>query len=68
MAAGAGALKIKLGGNAIYDGKVKTRHLLGVGTAPIASDILRAWKMVQVTIVWWCFIALLLGGILRYFL
>ena len=65
MAAGAGALEITLGGNAIYDGKIKNRRVLGVGAPPVANDILRAWKMVKATLIGWCLIAIMLGVILQ---
>jgi adenosylcobinamide-phosphate synthase len=65
MAAGAGALGVTLGGAAIYDGKVKSRMILGVGRSPDVNDIKRAGLMIQASLLWWCFIALLLGLILK---
>ena len=47
MAAGAGALKVGLGGTAVYHGKTETRPLLGVGAAPTAVDIPRAVALVE---------------------
>jgi adenosylcobinamide-phosphate synthase len=64
MAAGAGALGIKLGGTAVYDGKLKQRLALGAGYAPIAKDIRRAWLMIRTSMLWWCFIGLILGIVL----
>jgi adenosylcobinamide-phosphate synthase len=65
MAAGAGALGVRLGGAAIYDGKLKSRIVLGVGNSPCSNDIQRAWLMIRASIVWWCFIALILGIVLQ---
>ncbi len=61
MAAGAGALGIRLGGDAIYDGKVKSRLQLGKGRTAKAKDILRAWQMVRSSFIYWGGIALVLG-------
>ncbi|MDP1652556.1 MAG: adenosylcobinamide-phosphate synthase CbiB [Rhodocyclaceae bacterium] len=47
MAAGAGALKIGLGGTAIYHGRVEERPRLGAGAAPTATDIDRAVALVE---------------------
>lgn len=46
MAAGAGALKVGVGGTAIYRGHVEERPRLGVGAAPTAADIGRAVTLV----------------------
>jgi adenosylcobinamide-phosphate synthase len=47
MAAGAGALKVGLGGTAIYHGKAEARPPLGLGAAPGAADIHRAVALVE---------------------
>lgn len=47
MAAGAGALKVGLGGTAIYRGRIETRPLLGSGAPPGAADIGRAVALVE---------------------
>jgi adenosylcobinamide-phosphate synthase len=47
MAAGAGALGLRLGGGAIYHGQWEDRPALGDGAAPKAEDILRAADLVQ---------------------
>jgi len=47
MAAGAGALGVKLGGPARYHGALKMRPPLGEGKAPGASDIERAAALVR---------------------
>ncbi len=61
MAAGAGALGLKLGGAAIYDGKLKPRLALGIGRSPKARDITRAWKMIRNSMISWCFVAIFIG-------
>jgi adenosylcobinamide-phosphate synthase len=61
MAAGAGALGVKLGGAAVYNGKLKQRLILGTGHAPIAKDIKRTWLMIRNSMICWCVIALILG-------
>ena len=48
MAAGAGALNVRLGGNAIYDGNEKQRLTLGVGEEPCAKDIKRSITLMYV--------------------
>lgn len=47
MAAGAGALGVRLGGAAIYHGAVEQRPPLGAGDAPGAAHIRRAVALVQ---------------------
>ena len=47
MATGAGALALSLGGAAVYNGQVEQRPLLGLGRTAIATDILRAWRLVR---------------------
>ncbi|MDP1607130.1 MAG: adenosylcobinamide-phosphate synthase CbiB [Rhodocyclaceae bacterium] len=47
MAAGAGALKVGLGGTAIYHGCVEERPRLGTGAPPTAADIGRAMTLVE---------------------
>ncbi len=54
MATGAGALRIKLGGSAIYHGSIKQRPTLGVGVAPEASHILHSIKLVKHSLALWC--------------
>jgi adenosylcobinamide-phosphate synthase len=61
MAAGAGSLGLKLGGDALYDGKLKARITLGRGRTAEAKDITRAWRMVRTNLIFWCIIALILG-------
>jgi len=47
MAAGAGALGVRLGGAAIYHGRVEQRSRLGAGETPTAADIPRAVALVR---------------------
>lgn len=61
MAAGAGALTVKLGGPAIYHGHLEPRPPLGAGREPMAADIGRATALVQRGIGLWLVVALM-GG------
>lgn len=47
MATGAGALMLKLGGNAIYHGKLKQRPDLGAGSQPTFADIRPALRLID---------------------
>ncbi|HEB63467.1 MAG TPA: cobalamin biosynthesis protein [Gammaproteobacteria bacterium] len=47
MAAGAGALNIKLGGAAVYHGELKEQTVLGEGQPAEADDIPRAVKLIK---------------------
>jgi adenosylcobinamide-phosphate synthase len=47
MAAGAGALNLRLGGSAIYHGRVEERPVLGEGQPATAADIGRALDLVR---------------------
>ena len=53
MAAGAGALGIKLGGDAIYHGKTKQKPEFGGDKEPINSDIHRAVDLVHRSLLFW---------------
>ena len=53
MAAGAGALRVRLGGAAIYHGESEQRPLLGCGMAAGAADIARAVRLVRHTLYAW---------------
>lgn len=64
MAAGAGALNVKLGGDAVYGGVVKSRPQLGDGRNPEREDILRAIKLVKRTVTLWT-LSSIVGGALR---
>lgn len=63
MAAGAGALHLRLGGAAIYHGAVKLRPVLGEGREPQAEDILRSLNLVLRALLLWL-TALWLGAVL----
>lgn len=58
MAAGAGALHVKLGGAARYQGEWHERPTLGAGEAPIAEDIERALKLVRHGVYLWLLVML----------
>lgn len=53
MAAGAGALKVSLGGTASYHGAPEVRPALGAGGAAVAADIARAVSLVERGTVLW---------------
>lgn len=53
MAAGAGSLRVKLGGPAFYHGHWKSRPLLGEGDEPNAADIMRALYLVARSLMVW---------------
>lgn len=70
MAAGAGALQVRLGGAAIYHGIISERPLLGCGVQVDCADIPRAVRLVQRTLYAWlgaaALGALLIAGWQRY--
>lgn len=53
MAAGAGALQVKLGGAAIYHGQLEQRPPLGCGKPANRADIVRAVNLVRHTLYLW---------------
>ena len=53
MAAGAGALGVRLGGAAVYHGQTEARPPLGQGAAPAGGDIARALKLVRQSVLLW---------------
>ncbi|MBM4182486.1 MAG: cobalamin biosynthesis protein [Betaproteobacteria bacterium] len=61
MAAGAGALGVRLGGPARYHGTLEHRPELGTGAAPVAADIPRALALVRHGVALW--LALWLAGL-----
>ena len=63
MAAGAGALGVRLGGAAIYHGALEQRPPLGAGDAPGAADILRAVTLVERG-TWLWLAVIVVGGLL----
>jgi adenosylcobinamide-phosphate synthase len=63
MAAGAGALHVKLGGAARYHGEWHNRPVLGAGIAPVVNDIERALKLVRHGVTLWLAIFLIIASI-----
>ena len=63
MAAGAGALGLQLGGDAIYHGKSKSRPTLGSGRLPQVRDLSEALKLIDRSVYIWAFVALCLGAV-----
>ncbi len=63
MASGAGALNLRLGGEASYEGKTKHRMQLGFGQAPQAGDIKRSIRLVQRSL-WLWLVVIFSGGAL----
>lgn len=61
MATGAGALGVRLGGPARYQGEWHRRPELGAGDAPRAADIERALRLVRHGVAWWLAMALFAG-------
>jgi adenosylcobinamide-phosphate synthase len=64
MAAGAGALKVSLGGTARYHGRDEERPTLGSGPAPSAADIERAVRLVEYGV--WCWLMALVLWVLLH--
>jgi len=65
MAAGAGAVNVRLGGPAPYHGVWEERPSLGEGGLPDAASIVRALRLVRTGVVLWLVVALLLALALR---
>lgn len=65
MAAGAGALGVRLGGAAVYHGAIEQRPTLGMGAAPQAADIGRAVSLVQRSLWLWLVLLLAAGTIVH---
>ncbi len=63
MAAGAGSLGVRLGGDAWYGGILRPRPPLGEGRRPASGDIERALRLVRDSMFVWL-TALLIGGLL----
>lgn len=56
MSAGAGALQVQLGGNAVYHGTTKQRPTLGMGTLANTQHILGATNLVKRSMALWCLV------------
>lgn len=65
MSAGAGALRLALGGAAEYDGEIEQRPLLGAGQPAAAPDILRAWRLVARTSIVWLTVLAVAGYLIE---
>ena len=63
MAAGAGALNIRLGGPAVYHGSLTHRPALGFGRPAETRDITRALELLQRSLLLWLFF-IVTGGLL----
>lgn len=63
MAAGAGALGVRLGGAARYRGTWQARPPLGAGKPPVAGDIERALALVTDGVLLWLTLLLLAGAL-----
>jgi adenosylcobinamide-phosphate synthase len=63
MATGAGALGVRLGGAAPYDGVWESRPDLGEGDLPDADSIERSLALVRRGVVLWLVVAFLCGGL-----
>lgn len=61
MASGAGALHIKLGGAACYQGQWHKRPTLGAGEQPVTNDIEKALTLVRHGVVSWLMLAFLIS-------
>lgn len=65
MAAGSGALGVRLGGAAPYHGVWEARPELGAGTAPDARAIVRALQLVRRAVVLWLLLAFVVAAVVR---
>ncbi|WP_240732611.1 MULTISPECIES: adenosylcobinamide-phosphate synthase CbiB [Dyella] len=61
MSAGAGALRVRLGGPAPYHGQWEERPVLGEGVAPDAHAIRRSMRLVRMGVALWVFVVILAG-------
>ena len=64
MAAGAGALEVRLGGGDTYHGAWKERPILGLGEAPDLMDLLATIKLLKKSL--WMWLLLLSGVVVLY--
>jgi adenosylcobinamide-phosphate synthase len=63
MAAGAGALKVALGGGAYYHGQWEERPPLGIGSPPDAGSIPAALRLVRLGVGLWLTILIIMEGV-----
>lgn len=54
MAAGAGSLNLRLGGEASYHGELKDKVYFGGTEPPVPGDISRALRLINLSTVLWC--------------
>jgi len=66
MAAGAGALALRLGGLALYHGQWRQRPWLGAGREPEPADIDRAVALVRRALLLWLVVLVLVDGVLLH--
>jgi len=62
MAAGAGALTIRVGGTAVYHGMTINKPVLGYGKAPAREDIVRSQQLVSRTLLLWVAVLFIIAG------
>ncbi|MEO6687639.1 MAG: adenosylcobinamide-phosphate synthase CbiB [Dokdonella sp.] len=65
MAAGSGALGVRLGGAAPYHGVWEARPELGAGISPDARAIVRALQLVRRAVVLWLLLAFVVAAVVR---
>jgi adenosylcobinamide-phosphate synthase len=65
MSAGAGALRLALGGAAEYDGVIEQRPLLGAGRPAVGEDISRAWTLVSRACIAWLIVGAVCGFLIE---
>lgn len=63
MSAGAGALRLSVGGNASYHGTTVVKPILGYGAHAVFSDIPRALGLVRYSVLLWLLV-IVVGGLL----
>lgn len=65
MSAGAGALQVQLGGNAVYHGTAKQRPTLGMGTLANTQHILSATNLVKRSMALWCLVIIAISMLMH---
>ncbi|USD68292.1 cobalamin biosynthesis protein [Vibrio sp. SCSIO 43136] len=63
MCSGAGALRVRIGGPAVYFGELKDKIFMGEGELACAGDIERAITLVQRSYLLWCTVLLALAAV-----
>ena len=67
MCAGAGAIRVRLGGAAVYHGKVIYKPVMGDGPCANIESILRAKKLIQQTLLLWLFVIVSTSNIFKFY-